>query len=154
MAVRRRLAQRQRRQRFPHRGDGNDFLNGGAGNDVINGVWAPTTSTTFTAHGPGSGAAFQGVTVNLLRHCQRQLGNTDTLTGIENVNGSRSPTASPAMRTTTTWRRRRQRLLTGVPATTPSMACRQRLVERNDGNDSLAGGDGDDYLNGGRATTS
>jgi len=107
-------------------GDGNDYFNPGAGNDTIDGGLGNDNVDYFYKTWPGDPApATQGVTVSLLAGSATDgWGNTDTLTGIENVSGSALADS-----------------ITGDG--------NNNYLSGNQGNDSLAGGDGDDGLNGG-----
>jgi Ca2+-binding RTX toxin-like protein len=98
--------------------DGNDILQGGAGNDTLNGGVGVNTADYSDITGPGL-----GVNVNLTSGTATGDGN-DTLTNIQNVNGSGG-----------------NDFLVGD--------ANNNVLNGNDGNDGLQGGAGDDTLNGG-----
>jgi hypothetical protein len=70
-------------------GTGNDFIDGGSGNDTLHaGANIDTANYTDDGFDP-VGTGIQGVTVNLATGTATDnWGDTDLLTGIENVNGS------------------------------------------------------------------
>ena len=99
-------------------GDGNDTLNGGAGNDTLNGG----NGNDFAYYYSSTGS----VTVNLATGIASDgLGGTDTLSQIENVQGSNTAGDN----------------LTGNTG--------NNVLYGYGGNDILNGGDGNDTLNGG-----
>jgi hypothetical protein len=99
-------------------GDGNDTLNGGAGNDTLNGG----NGNDFAYYYSSTGS----VTVNLATGIASDgLGGTDTLSQIENVQGSNTAGDN----------------ITGNTG--------NNVLYGYGGNDILNGGDGNDTLNGG-----
>ena len=111
-------------------GAGNDIIKGGIGNDTLNGgAGIDTLDTSDSAND----VVTQGVTVNLQNGTATDgHGYTDTLSGIENVDGTRFNDT-----------------ITGDALTNELRGedGNDRL-NGGDGNDALYGGDGDDTLNG------
>ena len=99
-------------------GDGDDWLSGGSDNDALDGG-----AGVNTADYSGSGAGGVGVNVNLTTGAATGDGN-DTLTGIQNVNGSSFADA-----------------LRGD--------ANSNLLNGRDGDDAIQAGGGDDVVNGG-----
>jgi Ca2+-binding RTX toxin-like protein len=98
-------------------GAGNDLLNGGAGNDALIGG-ADTDTADY-------GAALSGIAIDLGAGTGTDgLGGTDTLSGVENINGS-------------------------AFADTLTGDANNNVLSGGLGNDTLAGGAGNDTLNGG-----
>ncbi len=99
-------------------GDGDDLLSGGTGNDALNGG-----AGVNTADYSGAGAGGVGVSVNLTTGAASGEGN-DTLSGIQNVNGSSFDDS-----------------LRGEAGS--------NLLNGNDGDDAIQAAAGNDVVNGG-----
>ena len=107
--------------------DGNDTLEGGAGDDyLVGGAGADRLDGGAGYDSADYGGSDAGVTVNLTRNRGQQGGDAegDTLTGIENIDGSSHAD-----------------LLIGNG--------RNNTLDGRDGNDTLISGAGDDQLHGG-----
>ena len=99
-------------------GDGNDYITGGSGDDSLVGGDGIDTADYYYSD------TSAGIVVNLATGTASGGGGNDTLSGIENVNGSNF-----------------NDLITGDAG--------NNGLSGNDGNDTLLGGAGEDYLQGG-----
>ncbi|MBY0322259.1 MAG: VCBS domain-containing protein [Reyranella sp.] len=124
-------------------GAGNDFLRGDSGNDTIDGG-ADTDTVDYLDNGfDPLGTPTQGVTVNLVTNTATDnWGGTDTLSNIENANGSN-------LGDTLTGNNNNNSLNGFNGNDTLIGAGGNDSMNGGDGNDSLDGGDGNDSLGGG-----
>ncbi len=124
-------------------GAGNDFLRGDSGNDTIDGG-ADTDTVDYLDNGfDPLGTPTQGVTVNLATNTATDnWGGTDTLSNIENANGSN-------LGDTLTGNNNNNNLNGFSGNDTLIGAGGNDSMNGGDGNDSLDGGDGNDSLGGG-----